>query len=167
MIIEYPLVQLLELETLTGDVWSPWTGQLRSLSITRGGNRRGPTTTVDVGSLVATLVNAGDPLAGGTLAPNKPIRLRDSSTDLTIWRGRIDDIFTDYKLDKSTGTTTEILTISAVDAVASHGSITIYGAFTTGATFESWASRIIRLSASATETVIAPADDAPIVRYAI
>ena len=87
---------------------------------------------------------------------------------VTIFTGRIHDLNSAYLLDKSTGATTTTVTITASDAVASHANVTRYGAVTEGGVErETWAARIIRLAASSVTEIEPPADDSPIVRYAI
>lgn len=77
MISEDPLVQLLQLETYDAATtsWVPWFSAANAVSVQRGGKANGASTTVDVGTLSATLVNAGDPLTDTRLKPNVPIRL--------------------------------------------------------------------------------------------
>lgn len=335
MILESALYPALELETFESGVWTPWLGKANSVSISRGGKRNGISATVGVGTLTCTLINSGDPLAGGSLKPNLPIRIGkppvgpetvtvaaatvysqtfegvannasnpDSwvtvsgtavntlwggsplsqgnysmtvgrtatggaattsrtitgltvglSTTVTaiacslapsgttgtigvsgigsattvavsasantnfsytfvptatshtvfltlangsgsgqvgtwdnivvtrnsylapnpayvapvpVFTGRIVDVDVDYAMDKSTGSFTTFVTISAADSVRAHAATTRYGAVTSGgAGFESWANRIIRLSTSSTTAINPPADDSPIVRYGI
>lgn len=82
MINEKPIIELLSLEIYNDDEakWEAWTDPLNRLSIQRGGQRKGTTNTVDVGTLTCTFVNAGDPLAGGTLLPNQKVRLKTLDT---------------------------------------------------------------------------------------
>lgn len=75
MILESPVLPLLNLETFDSGVWSPWLADANSLQMVRGGKRNGPTQTTDVGTLSCTLINTADPLAGGALAPGQPIRV--------------------------------------------------------------------------------------------
>lgn len=194
MITEKALLNILALEVYTG-VWKPITADLRSVSIQRGGKRRGITNTVEVGTLACSLVNTEDPLKGGTLKPNQAIRLKMRDTPrghfepqppvggvpqpdrwvedpplvgTRIWSGLINDVDASYLLNKSTNKLTTIVSITAVDAVAAHASITRYGAVVEGgAGFETWAQRITRLASSAVTPVTVPVDDAPIVRYSI
>lgn len=168
MIAEHPLLGILTLETYDPDTaaWTAWTPDLNQTTIQRGGARNGPTTTVEPGILTARLVNAGDPLAGSTLRPNLPLRIR--AGEEPIFTGRIHDLATTYELDKSSGELTTFVSISASDAVASLANTIRYGAVTDGGIgFETWAQRINRLALSAVTTVDPPGDDSPIVRYSL
>lgn len=170
MIQERAVLDFLLFETSDddGSTWVEWTGDLNSLDVSRGGERSGASSKVEVGTLSAVLINAGDPLAGGELKPNAVVRLRHRVTGDTVYTGRLVDLSTVYRLDKQTGKTTTVVSFTAADSVRSHQAITRYGAVTAGGVgYETWAQRIIRLSASAVTDVNPPADDSPIVRYAI
>lgn len=169
MITEQAILNLLVFESSADGVdWVEWTGSLRSVDANRGGKRSGASTTVEVGTLAAVLVNAGDPMEGDDLKPNVRVRLRHRETDDTVFTGRIVDLSTTYKLNKSTGDTTTVVSLIAADSVRSHAAIKRNGAVTSGGVgYETWATRIIRLSTSALTDVNEPADDSPIVRYAI
>jgi hypothetical protein len=170
LILEQPVVAFLVFETSDddGDTWVEWTGALNTVESNRGGKRSGASSTVEVGTLTATLINAGDPLDSEDLKPNVKVRLRHRVTDDTVYTGRIVDLSTAYQLDKQTGETTTLVTLVTADAVRSHSAVTRYGAVTDGgAGFETWALRMNRLAASAMTDVNPPADDSPIVRYAI
>jgi hypothetical protein len=165
-VAEQAVLNFLAFETSDddGDTWVEWTGKLRELSSARGGKRAGATLTVELGTLTATLVNADTT----GLKPNVLLRFKHRVTDDTVFTGRFVDLYTAHKLDKSTGKFTRLVTIVAADSVRSHAAVTRHGAVTSGgAGFETWAQRIARLASSAVTTVNAPADDSPIVRYAI
>lgn len=170
MIVEQPVLTFLQFETSDDDgaTWVEWTGELNLLDGSRGGRRSGASTTVEVGTISATLINAGDPIDDDRLKPNVRVRLRHRTTLNTVLSGRLVDLATEYRVNKETGEQTTVVTFSAADAVRSHAAITRYGAVTPGGVgYETWASRINRLSTSAQTTVNPPADDSPIVRYAI
>lgn len=148
--------------------WTERTGALNNLSVQRGGGRAGASSTVEVGTLSGDLINEGDPAEEPGWKPNLIVRLRHRTTGSTVFTGRVVDIFVSYKLDKQSGKSTTIVTFTAADSVRSHSAITRFGAVTDGGVgYESWAQRIIRLAASSATEVNPPADDSPIVRYAI
>ena len=169
MIVEQAVLDLLIFESSKdGTTWVEWTGPLRNIDSNRGGKRSWASSTVEVGTFTATLVNAGDPLTTNALKPNMRVRLRHRVTSESIFRGRIVDLATAYKLDKKSGKKTTFVTVIAADAVRAHGAVTRYGAVAAGGVgYETWAQRINRLVLSAQTDVNPPADDSPIVRYAI
>lgn len=170
MILEQPVINLIDLETqdpITFD-WVPWLGSASVASVQRGGSRSGSNTTVDVGTLIVTLVNTGDPLTDERLRPNLLVRLISVPGGEPIFTGRIVDLDTLYRLNKITGELDTFVTLSAVDAVTAHVNTIRYGAVTPGGVgFESWAQRIIRLATSSVTAINPPEDDSPIVKYAI
>lgn len=169
MIVEQAVLNLLTFESSkNGTTWVEWTGSLQSIDSNRGGKRSGATSTVEVGTFNATLVNAGDPLTTNALKPNLRIRLRHRVSGDTVFTGRIVDLSSKYRVDKRTGKRTTLVTLTAADSVRSHSAVTRYGAVTAGGVgYETWAQRINRLVLSAQTSVNPPADDSPIVRYAI
>jgi hypothetical protein len=170
VIIESPVITVLTFQSYDAGTasWVTWTGDLNGVGATRGGKPSGVTATVDVGILSATLVNAGDPITDSRLAPNVEVRLLSALSSEPVFTGRIIDLDVDYVLDKKTGVLTSYTTLVAGDAVVAHANTTRYGAVTAGgAGFESWANRVIRLATSSVTDINPPADDAPIVRYAI
>lgn len=85
-----------------------------------------------------------------------------------FFTGRLVDLATSYRLDKSNGEKTTYVSISATDAVSSHNNSIRPGAYSGIAPYyETWAVRINRLDDSAVTAVNPPADDSPIVRYSI
>lgn len=169
MINEGPVADLLVFEVSADGVsWEEWSGPLNALDISRGGRRSGATNPVEVGTLTATLIDAGDPLEDDTFKPNLRVRVRLREGTDTVFTGRLVDLATAYLLDKSDGTQNTTVTVAAADAIASHSAVTRHGAVTAGGVgFETWAQRINRLASSAVAAVNPPADDSPIVRYAI
>lgn len=85
---------------------------------------------------------------------------------IPVFTGQVMDIASTFSFDKATGEKTRFVVFTATDAVRPHTSTKRFGAVS-GVGSESWAQRIIRLSSSATTDVETPADDSPIVRYAI
>lgn len=87
MIREHPAIDLLDLEVFDGIEWVRWTEPLTGVSIQRGGKRDGVTQSVDVGTLTATFVNAGDPLISEVTIPDTEV-YRDGFEDgLGSWSG--------------------------------------------------------------------------------
>ena len=162
---EVPVLDLVVFQrlNLTTGLWDDFTGPLLFVGAHRGGQYG-----VDVGVVTATLEVDTDPLQDGTLKPNQTVRLILASTEALLFTGTILDV--DVAKVRDTTVNEEHLeaTVTAVDAVASLGSTTIYGAVTDGgAGFESWANRIIRLADSSPTDVELPEDDSPVVIYSI
>lgn len=168
MITETPIIETLIFEAFNEGTakWEAWTGDLNSLSIQRGGQRNGVQVTVEPGLLNAVLINAGDPLIDNRLKPNTRVRVGVlvSGKFEPIFTGRISDLLMTHTLDKSRNVTTTRVAILATDSVTAHAGTTRYGAISDP---ETWALRIRRLSESAITNVVLPADDSPVVRYAI
>lgn len=164
-LIERPVLDLLVFQRLDLDsgLWEDFTGDLTSVSVGRGG-RSG----VDVGTLTAVLEVDEDPLQAGTLKPNQSARLVLADTEAPLFTGTILDVDVEKIRDLRIQGTYLEATVVVVDAVASLGSRTRYGAVTEGGVgFESWANRIIRLAESSPTPVEIPEDDDPIVVYSI
>jgi hypothetical protein len=166
VINEQPVIDLLRFEAWNDNLgkWEAWTADLNSLSMSRGGKRNGPAVTVEPGLLSATLVNAGDPLEDPRLGPNTPVRVGVSRGGVfePIFTGRISDIAMTYVLNKSTGTETTRVVVTATDAVTAHAATTRYGVQSDP---ETWAQRIRRLAESSLTEVVLPEDDGPVLRY--
>lgn len=177
-ITERPLLDFMRL-SINGIAWA---SPLSSVHIDRGGKRDGATQTVSVGTLTCTFVNAGDPMDPGegfgtgpfgtgpfgggdpaVIAPNDPVFLTAEVGPIFIrqFTGYVNDVATEYRLNKSTGVTTTFTTVTAVDAVSPLVNTTRYGVLVEGgAQFETWAQRMNRLALSAPAGVtVQPADE--------
>lgn len=162
---DQPVLNLLKFQRLNSatSVWDDFASSLLNVSVTRGG-----VTTVDVGTLTAVLEVDSDPLQSGLLVPNQPVRIIVTATSTPIFTGTILDVDVNRVRDTSTRSDYLEATVTAVDAVAALGSLTVDGAVNDdGSGFESWANRIIRLAASSPTDVEMPADDSPVVIYSI
>jgi hypothetical protein len=85
-----------------------------------------------------------------------------------VFTGSVLDLASTFSIDKRTGKKTRVTTLTATDAVQSHAATPRHGAVSSGVDeFETWAQRILRLTSSAVTEVQPPADDSPIVRYAL
>lgn len=165
---ELPVVNYLVLETSEdGSSWTEWTDPLVSVDITRGGTRRGASTSVEVGTLDAVLKNEGDPTQSDDFMPNLLVRVRHRDTGETVFTGRVVDVDVEDVLDRVTGTTDVFVTVSASDAVNSHESITVEGVVTGGGdTYEQWGERVDRLADYAVEDINPPDEEPPVSVYA-
>ncbi|QGH78533.1 minor tail protein [Microbacterium phage Kaijohn] len=138
------------------------------LTIRRGGSRQSVGVKTDVGLMTFQLLDAGDPMAGGTFAPGQEIRgiSRDLAGGLSeLFTGRVVDVASSYPLNKSTGRQRAVTTVTVADAVKTHGETPRYGvAIPTG--FETFEARISRLAGSALAPIEAPAQGAPREVYA-
>lgn len=76
MITESPLLDFMTVEAYIDDAWTPLTEDVQTVSITRGGQRRGPVSTVEIGTLHCTLVNRTDLIDSDALKPNVPVRVQ-------------------------------------------------------------------------------------------
>ncbi|UVK59385.1 minor tail protein [Microbacterium phage MrGreen] len=138
------------------------------LTIKRGGSRQSVGVKTDVGLMTFQLLNAEDPMAGGTFAPGQEVRgiSRNQAGGLSeLFTGRVVDVAAGYPLNKSNGRQRAVTTITVADAVKTHGETPRYGvAIPTG--FETFESRISRLAGSALAPIEAPAQGAPREVYA-
>ncbi|QDF16573.1 minor tail protein [Microbacterium phage Hulk] len=138
------------------------------LTIRRGGSRQSVGVKTDVGLMTFQLLDAEDPMAGGTFAPGQEIRgvSRDLADGLSeLFTGRVVDVASSYPLNKSTGRQRAVTTVTVADAVKTHGETPRYGvAIPTG--FETFEARISRLAGSALAPIEAPAEGAPRKVYA-
>lgn len=139
-----------------------------NVTIRRGGRRTGLGVKTDVGILTFALLNAEDPLDGGTIQPGQHIvaRSRDRAGEMVeIFTGRVHDVASDYPLDKGTGRQRAVVTITVADAVKVHAETPRFGvSIATG--FETFESRISRLAGSALAPIEAPTEGAPREVYA-
>ncbi|OZD30812.1 hypothetical protein CH252_40585 [Rhodococcus sp. 06-1477-1B] len=162
MIQEQPTVEFMAFEVFDRDTeqWREHTGQLQSLSFSRGGKQDGLAVIVAPGILTATLLNA----SRDDFRPNTPVRVivDASGAREPVFTGRISDVGGGGAFNRTTGTETHTVTLTATDAVAAHAATPRYGV---RADPETWAQRIRRLAdSSLTETVL-PEDDGPVTRY--
>ncbi|AVR56163.1 minor tail protein [Microbacterium phage Naby] len=140
-----------------------------SVSIRRGGARTGLGIKTDVGICTFDLLDAENPMAGGTFAPGQEIRVvsRDRAGELVeLFTGRVVDVAAAYPMNKSTGKLRTVTRITAADAVKVHGETPRYGV-TIAAGFETFEARISRLAGSALAPVTAPVEGAPREVYAL
>lgn len=145
--------------------WADYLAVARVVNIKRGGKRSGIVSTMAVGTLNMTLVNAGDPSDDPAMTPNTPIRLR-SVAGVVIYTGVVQDIDLTYELRKETGEMNTFVTITAADAVQQHANTPRYGAIAPEG-YERWEARIARLSLSSQAPVNPPQVDEPTLRYAL
>lgn len=139
--------------------WTDYTGSAQNISIHRGG-----AVTVDVGEMTAVLVRDDDPLADEAIRAGQPVRVVKYGTSTTLFTGVVQDAAVGIIRDGG-GQVRNAITVTAVDAVASHSKNTRYGAVTAGGTgHETWAARITRLATSAETAVSLPSE--PITPYA-
>lgn len=151
------MVDLASIELLTFQMWDgswdDWTGSVSSVSIRRGGG-----VTVDVGTMTVTLVRDDDPLAEDAILPGQPVRIVLHGTSTPIFTGLVQDAAVGIVRDGG-GITRNAVTITAVDAVASHSKNTRYGAVTDGGVgHETFVARITRLAASSDTPVSLPTE---------
>lgn len=131
--------------------WRDYLGDAQTINITRGG-----AITVDVGLLTAELIRSDDPLAEEKILPGRPVRVALASTETPIFTGVVQDAHSGIERVGG-GLTRNRITVTAVDAVASHAKNTRYGAVTDGGVgHETWAERITRLGMSSDTPVALP-----------
>lgn len=149
---DQPSIDVVALQLWAGS-WQDWTGSVASISIQRGGG-----ITVDVGLMTVVLIRDDDPLAEDDILPSQPIRVVRKGTSQTIFTGIIENAAVGIVRDGGGGVRNGI-TITAVDAVASHTKNTRYGAVTPGGVgHETWAARIARVALSSETTVSLPSE---------
>lgn len=164
MITERPLYGKVDIQALEGAVWVTYISDATGVSIRRGGSRDGLGVKTDVGLCSFVLKNAQDPLAGGTFQPGQEVRVLAEGEPL--FTGRLHDIATAYPLDKQTGQTRAVVTVTVADAVQIHATTPRYGVvIATG--FETFESRINRLASSALAPIEVPAVGAAREVYAL
>ncbi|QDF18040.1 minor tail protein [Microbacterium phage Belthelas] len=150
---------------------APGDGELAhatNLTIRRGGSRTGLGLKTDVGLATFQLLNAEDPMRGGTFQPGQEVRAvsRNLAGQLVeLFSGRVVDVASSYPLNKSNGRQRAVTTVTVADAVKTHGETPRYGvSIPTG--FETFEARISRLAGSALAPIEAPAQGAPREVYA-
>lgn len=134
------------------------------IRIRRGGTRDGLAIKTDVGLMTFTLKNAQDPLDDGHLEPGQILEAH--SNGQPIFTGRIAHIDTSYPMDKTTGTSRALTTVTVADAVKIHATTPRYGVQTAEG-YETFEDRIARLEGSADAPVDAPTTGQPRVVYAL
>lgn len=145
--------------------WTSWTGRALRVNIVRGGVRTGLGIKTDVGFLTFTLRNRQDPMAGGTFAHGQRIRLVASG--VPVFTGNIIDVSASYPLDKSDGSITPLVTVTAADAVKTHVGTMRYGVRLVGNGNETFESRIARLAETSRTPIVPPSQGAPQEVYAL
>ncbi len=134
-----------------------------NMTLRRGSARTGLGLKTDVGIMTFELLDAEDPMQGGTFQPGQEIRAvsEDLAGELVeIFTGRVLDVGSRYPLNKSTGRQRAITTITVTDAVKVHAETPRYGV-TIAAGFETFESRISRLAGSALAPIEPPVEGAP------
>jgi hypothetical protein len=130
--------------------WVDYTGQLTSVTISRGG-QLGVAPSVDTGTMQAEFRNAADPRTDPRIRPGRPVRLLDLTHARPVFTGTITDI---VAADTPTGYTASI---KVSDAIAQHVATTRYGAVVEGGIgHEPWHARIRRLIRSAVVKCVEP-----------
>lgn len=146
--------------------WTPYLGSATDLDISRGGKRSGVSMSIDVGTLSMTLLNAGNPTTDGAVRPNTPIRVVLVATGRPLFTGRLLDVDMTHVFDKGTAQFSTYVSLTAVDGVTDHANTKRYGAIAP-AGYETWESRIRRLSMSSRAPIAAPAVEPARVVYAL
>lgn len=129
----------------------------------RGGARTGLGVRTDVGLMTFALLNAEDPLAGGTIQPGQQITLQSLAGDdelHELFTGLVVDVASTYPIDKATAEQAAVVTVTVADAVKVHVETPRYGVTIAGG-FETFESRIERLADSSLAPIEAPAEGAP------
>lgn len=140
-----------------------------NVTIRRGGARTGLGVKTDVGIMTFDLLNAEDPMAGGTFAPGQEIAAlsRDRAGVLReLFTGRVADVAAAYPMNKGTGRLRAVTRVTVADAVKVHGETPRYGV-SIAAGFETFEARIQRLAGSALAPVNPPIEGAPREVYAL
>ncbi|WP_350348012.1 hypothetical protein ABIQ69_15440 [Agromyces sp. G08B096] len=163
MITERPLFEKVDIQALEGAAWVTYIADATGVTIRRGGSRDGLGVKTDVGLCTFTLRDAQDPLAGGTFVPGQAVRVMAEAGPL--FTGRIVDIASAYPINKGTGALRAVVTVTASDAVQVHAATPRYGVQIAEG-FETFESRVNRLSGSAQAPVEVPPVGAPREVYA-
>lgn len=162
---ERPLAGAIEIRRGTDEFLANALG----VSIRRGGARTGLGIKTDVGLATFDLLDAEDPMRGGTFEPNQEIRImsRNRAGQLSeLFTGRVVDVAAAYPMNKGTGKLRTVTRVTVSDAVKKHVETTRYGvSIPTG--FETFESRISRLAGSSTAPIEPPVEGAPREVYAL
>lgn len=129
----------------------------------RGGARTGLGVRTDVGLMSFALLNAEDPLDGGTIEPGQQITLQSLGGDdelHELFTGLVVDVASSYPLDKSNGEQRAVVIVTVADAVKVHVETPRYGV-SIPAGFETFEARIDRLAESSLAPIEAPTEGAP------
>lgn len=151
--------------SVTAETWNPLVHDATNLSIRRGGTRDGFGIKTDVGLCTFRLLNAQDPMDGGSLKPGLNVRVM--SADAPIFTGRIAHLNSVYPLNKQTGQSRAVTEVTVADAVQIHGSTMRYGVDLGVETNETFEERIERLEASANAPIEVPVAGDPIVKWSL
>lgn len=160
---ERPLIGRVDIQAREGSQWVTYISSATGATIRRGGSRDGLGVKTDVGLCSFVLKDVQDPLAGGTFVPGQDVRVMGEHGPL--FTGRIVDIASGYPLDKQTGATRAVVTVTVADAVQLHVATPRYGVQIAEG-FETFESRINRLATSAQAPVAVPIVGAPREVYA-
>jgi hypothetical protein len=148
----------------TEEAWRSLIDHATNLHIFRGGQRTGVGIKTDVGLATIQLYNAEDPLAGGDIQPGQFIRV--TADGEPIFTGRIADIATAYRRNRTTGQLEPFVQVTAADAVQIHTTTPRFGA-RPPAGFETFEERITRLTQSARTAVDPPPLNDPVEVYTL
>ncbi len=85
MISERPLLGRVDVQVDDGSSWRSVLPDSTGLSIRRGGSRSGLGVKTDVGLCTVALLNAEDPVDGGTLTPGQAMRVMANGTPAVEW----------------------------------------------------------------------------------
>jgi hypothetical protein len=167
-VLNFLEVRVQDKDTLT---WSSIAAEATTLSITRGGKQNyGGITSVDAGIVNIRLKNLYDPAVIDTITPQMKIQIYNTTFDTpdngSIFLGVVDDIDSEYILNKATAEVDIYVNILASDAVATHNNITRNGVRTDDG-FQRWEERIESLETSAVTEIVIPDVNADVLIYSI
>lgn len=146
-----------------------YVGQALGVTIRRGGARTGLGVKTDVGLMSFQLLDAEDPMQGGTFQPGQTLRAVSRAAGgkfAELFTGRVVDVSSAYPLNKGNGRLRAVTTITVADAVKVHGETPRYGV-QIAEQFETYESRIRRLAGSALAPIDPPVEGAPREVYAL
>lgn len=150
--------------------WDPIaTADALSITARRGGSRTALGIRTDVGIMTFDVLDAEDPMRGGTFQPGQSVRAvsRDRAGGMAeLFTGRVVDVAAAYPMNKSTGRQRTVTRVTVADAVKVHGETPRYGVQLAGG-FETFEARVQRLAGSALAAVEPPAEGAPREVYAL
>lgn len=158
-VIERPLFGAVEIVRGTDE----FIRNATNLTFRRGGVRTGVGVKTDVGIMQFQLLNAEDPLQGGTFEPGQLVQARSRNLAgelVELFTGRVVDVASSYPLNKATGRQRVVVVVTVADAVKVHGETPRYGV-TIAEGFETFEARISRLAGSALAPIEPPVEGAP------
>lgn len=158
-ITERPLFGTVEILRDTTDL----IGNATNVTLRRGGARTGLGLKTDVGILTFSLLNAEDPMSGGTLQPGQQIVARSldaAGQPAELFTGRVVDVSSTYPIDKGNGEQRAVVVVTVADAVKVHVETPRYGVSIPSG-FETFEARIGRLAGSALAPIEPPVEGAP------